>query len=133
MIAAALASAAVALAGPAPATLQGDLDAAAAHWQQSVPVGCSTEALSYAPLSGRLLGEATIPDPAQSGPCVMTIKPGLSRRLRCMTVVHEYGHWLGYGESGVRRRNAGQRVGFGERIGESAYRHHRVESGRPLL
>ena len=25
----------------------------------------------------------------------MTIELGLSNRLRCMTVVHEYGHWLG--------------------------------------
>lgn len=98
MIATALASAAIglsSLAGPAPATLQGDLDAAAAHWQQSAPVGCTTQALSYAQLPGRVFGEATIPDVAQSGPCEMSVRPGLSRRLRCMTVVHEYGHWLG--------------------------------------
>jgi hypothetical protein len=25
----------------------------------------------------------------------MTIELVLSKRLRCMTVVHEYGHWLG--------------------------------------
>jgi hypothetical protein len=95
MIATALASAALALAGPAPATLQGDLDAAAAHWQQSAPAGCSTMALSYAQLPNRILGEATVADTGQSQPCVMTIRPGLTRRLRCMTVVHEYGHWLG--------------------------------------
>ena len=102
ILAAALASATVALAGPAPATLQGDLDAAAAYWQ-SAPAGCSTEALSYAQLPGGVLGEATIPDPAESGPCLMTIKPGLPRRLRCMTVVHEYGHWLGLPHSKDKR------------------------------
>ena len=33
--------------------------------------------------------------PAASGPCEMTIELGLPKRLRCKTVVHEYGHWLG--------------------------------------
>jgi predicted Zn-dependent protease len=96
MIAAvAIASAAVSLAVPAPATLHGDLDAAAAYWHQSAPARCSTEAVGYGNLPNLVLGEATIPDPVETGPCEMTIKPGLSTRLRCMTVVHEYGHWLG--------------------------------------
>jgi hypothetical protein len=95
IVAAAIASAAVSLAAPAPATLSGDLDAAAAYWHQSVPARCSTEAVGYGELPGLVLGQATIPDPAASGPCEMTIELGLSKRLRCMTVVHEYGHWLG--------------------------------------
>jgi hypothetical protein len=93
--AAAIASAALSLTAPAPATLQGDLDAAAAYWHQNAPARCSTEAVAYAKLPGLMLGEATVPDPAESGPCEMTIELGLSGRLRCMTVVHEYGHWLG--------------------------------------
>ena len=63
--AAVIASAAISLAGPAPATLQGDLTAAAAYWHQNTPVRCSTEAVSYTELPRRVLGEATIPDPAQ--------------------------------------------------------------------
>jgi|GEM_PF-1747176 len=95
IVAAAIASAALSLATPAPATLSGDLEAAAAYWHQNVPARCSTEAVSYGKLPNRVLGQATIPDPVESGPCEMTIELGLSRRLRCMTVVHEYGHWLG--------------------------------------
>lgn len=94
-VAAAIASAAVSLAAPAPATLHGDLDAAAAYWHQNAPARCSTEAIGYAKLPHLVLGEATIPDSVESGPCEMTIELGLSNRLRCMTVVHEYGHWLG--------------------------------------
>ena len=94
--AAVIASAAVSLAGPAPATLHGDLDAAAAYWHQNAPASCSTEAATYAKLPGLVLGQTTIPDPAApSGPCEMIIERGLSKRLRCMTVVHEFGHWLG--------------------------------------
>jgi Matrixin len=99
IVAAALASAAVSIAAPAPATLHGDLAAAAAYWQQSTPARCSTEVATYAKLPGLVLGEATIPDPARSGPCEMTIERGLSNRLRCLTVVHEYGHWLGFHHS----------------------------------
>jgi hypothetical protein len=93
--AAAIASAAVSLAAPAPATLHGDLDAAAAYWHQSTPALCSTEAATYARLPGLVLGQTMIPDPTESGPCEMIIERGLSNRLRCLTVVHEYGHWLG--------------------------------------
>ncbi len=104
MIAAAvLASAAVSMGGTAPATLPGDFEAAAAYWQQNTPARCSTKMVSYAKLPGRVLGEATIPDPAQSGPCEMTIERGLSRYLRCMTVVHEFGHWLGFHHSANKR------------------------------
>ena len=95
IVAAAIASAAVSLTVPAPTTLPGDLDAAAAYWHQSAPARCSTEAVGYGKLPNRVLGRATIPDPVESGPCEMTIDLGLSKRLRCMTVVHEYGHWLG--------------------------------------
>jgi Matrixin len=95
IVTAAIASAAVSLAAPAPATLPGDLDAAAAYWHQSAPARCSTEAVGYGKLPNPALGQATIPDPVESGPCEMTIELGLSKRLRCMTVVHEYGHWLG--------------------------------------
>jgi hypothetical protein len=96
MIAAtAIAAAAVSLAAPAPASLPGDLDAAAAYWHQNTPPRCSTAAVGFGRLPSPMLGQATVPDPAQSGPCQMTIELGLSNRLRCMTVVHEYGHWLG--------------------------------------
>lgn len=100
ILAAALASAAVALAGPAPApaTLQGDLDAAAAYWQ-AAPTHCSTESVTLVRSRGRVLGEGTVPDPTQSGPCVMEVSTGMSRRLRCLVVVHEYGHWLGLNHS----------------------------------
>jgi matrixin len=98
IVAAAIASAAI-VAAPAPATLPGDLDAAAAYWHQNAPASCSTEAVGYAKLPSLELGQATVPNPAESGPCEMTIDPGLSNRLRCMTVVHEYGHWLGLGHS----------------------------------
>jgi hypothetical protein len=79
---------------PAPATLQGDLGAAAAYWQ-ATPANCSTESVASARLSPDMLGEATVPDPVQSGPCMMKVSPGMTRRLRCLVVVHEYGHWLG--------------------------------------
>jgi Matrixin len=101
--AAAIASAVVSLAAPAPATLAGDLDAAAAYWQQNAPARCSTQVAGYGKLPSPVLGRATIPDPLESGPCEMTIELGLSRRLRCMTVVHEYGHWLGLEHSTNRR------------------------------
>jgi hypothetical protein len=101
MIVAALASAAIAFT-PAPTTLQGDLDAAAAYWQ-ATPAGCSTEAVSLERMPGRVLGRATIPIPGQSTPCVMSIRPGLTPHLQCMTVVHEFGHWLGYEHSKNRR------------------------------
>jgi hypothetical protein len=95
IVAAAIAGAAVSLAAPAPANLPGDLDAAAAYWHQNTPARCSTAAAGFGQLPDLMLGRATIPSPAESGPCEMTIELGLSNRLRCMTVVHEYGHWLG--------------------------------------
>jgi hypothetical protein len=33
----------------------------------------------------------------------MEISRGMPRRLRCLVVVHEYGHWLGHGHSADRR------------------------------
>lgn len=104
IIATALASAAVAFAGPAaaPATLQGDFDAAAAYWQ-AAPVGCSTESVTSGRMPARVLGEATIPDPVESGPCEMKISRGMSPRMRCLVVVHEYGHWLGHHHSRDRQ------------------------------
>jgi hypothetical protein len=98
ILATALATAAVAFAGaaPAPATLQGDLDAAAAYWQQSVPSQCSSGTISsVTKLPGRVLGEASLSNPGQSSPCTMKISRGMTHRLRCLVVVHEFGHWLG--------------------------------------
>lgn len=98
ILATALATAAVAFAGtaPAPATLQGDLDAATAYWQGAVPSQCSSESISsVAKLPGRVLGEATLTDPTQAGPCTMEISRGMTHRMRCLVVVHEFGHWLG--------------------------------------
>ena len=101
--AAAIASAALSFTSPAPATLHGDLDAAAAYWGQSVPAQCSSEAAAYGKLPGLVLGQTKIPDPTATEPCEMTIERGLTKRLRCLTVVHEYGHWLGLGHSKSRR------------------------------
>jgi hypothetical protein len=97
IIASVLASAAVVLTGPAaaPATLQGDLDAAAAYWQ-AAPVRCSTQSVFVGRTPPHTMGEATLPGAAGSEPCEMKISRGLSPRLRCLVVVHEYGHWLGH-------------------------------------
>lgn len=103
ILASVLASAAVALAGPAaaPATLQGDLDAAAAYWA-AAPARCSTQSVSVGRMPRQVLGEATLSDPVASGPCVMKISRGMTKRMRCLVVVHEYGHWLGHHHSGDR-------------------------------
>jgi hypothetical protein len=101
MIATALASAAIALAAPAPApaTIQGDVAAAAAYWG-ATPAQCTTGVVVAETLPGRVLGEATLTEPEQTEPCTMTITTGMTRRLRCLVVVHEYGHWLGHHHSG---------------------------------
>lgn len=104
IIATALASAAVAFTGPAaaPATLQGDLDAATAYWQ-AAPARCSTKSVFVGRTPPHVLGEATLPEAAASEPCEMKISRGLSLRMRCLVVVHEYGHWLGYHHSRDRQ------------------------------
>jgi matrixin len=103
ILATALASVAVAFAGPAaaPATLQGDFDAASAFWG-TAPTHCSTESVLTRRMPHRVLGEATIPDPVVSGPCEMKITRGMTDRMRCLVVVHEYGHWLGLHHSSDR-------------------------------
>jgi len=103
IIATALASAAVALTGPvaAPTTLPGAVAAAAGYWQ-ATPAHCSTESVSLGRTPPGVLGEATLPD-AAGGPCEMVISRGMSPRLRCLVVVHEYGHWLGHRHSRDRR------------------------------
>jgi hypothetical protein len=103
ILATALASVAVAFAGPAaaPATIHGDFDAAAAYWG-ATPTNCTTESVSARRMPPRVLGEATIPDPAVSGPCEMEITRGMNHRMRCLVVVHEYGHWLGLHHTSVR-------------------------------
>jgi hypothetical protein len=100
MIATALASAAIALAAPAPApaTIQADLAAAATYWQAQ-PTQCASGSVVSEVLPGRVLGEATLTEPEQTEPCAMKITTGMTRRLRCLVVVHEYGHWLGYHHS----------------------------------
>lgn len=104
IIATALAGAAIALGGaaaaPAPATIQGDFAAAESYFHEEVPADCSTESVSAAKLPGRELGEATVP--SQIEPCMMKISRGMTHRLRCLVVVHEFGHWLGLHHSADR-------------------------------
>ena len=118
IFAAALASTVIALSGPAPATLQGDLGAAATYWQQAVPARCSTGSVSSTRLPHHVLGEATIPDPVQSGPCEMKINRGMTRRMRCLVVVHEYGHWLGLHHSADRHNAMFPVIGPSMRVPE---------------
>jgi hypothetical protein len=106
ILAAALASAALSFAAPAPApaTMEGDFAAAATYWQGAAPAGCSSQTVSSVPkLAGRVLGEATLGDPSQNGPCTMEISRGMTHRMRCLVVVHEFGHWLGHGHSSDRK------------------------------
>jgi Matrixin len=106
IFATALATAAIAFAGaaPAPPTLQSDFDAAAAYWQQAAPTQCSSETVSsVAKMPGRVLGEATLSEPGSSGPCTMQVARGMTHRMRCLVVVHEYGHWLGFRHSKDRQ------------------------------
>jgi hypothetical protein len=105
ILAAALASATIALSGPAvaPPTVQADLGAAAAYWQQPIPPQCtSTTVSSVTTLPSRVLGEATESEPNVVGPCTMVIARGMDPRLRCLVVAHEYGHWLGFAHSADR-------------------------------
>src|SRR5688572_2869673 len=85
IIATALASAALVITGPAaaPATLQGDLDAAAAYWQ-AAPARCSSESVFVGRTPPHVLGEATLPDAAASEPCEMKISRDISLRMRCL-------------------------------------------------
>jgi len=80
-----------------------ELRIAAAYWGVPTPPLCGSTAVQFdVPLPPEVAGEATIP--AQAGTaCWMKIAPARTIGTlyeHCLTVVHEYGHWLGLSHSG---------------------------------
>jgi hypothetical protein len=88
---------------PAPSEGWGaaELRIAALYWGTPMPPLCETTAVEFdAPLPPGTLGEATVPV-APGAACWMKIAPQPARvYMQCVTVVHEYGHWMGLGHSG---------------------------------
>jgi hypothetical protein len=84
-----------------------EFEAAKSYWGGAEPVMCSTLRITFdtATVGHEAAADATTP--VQFGtPCVMDIRravPGWrSQLLQCLSVVHEYGHLLGYGHSPER-------------------------------
>lgn len=67
------------------------------------PALCATQEITFdaAPTDNPgAWGEATIA--TEPGPCIMRIAPALGVLNQCLTVVHEFGHWLGLQHSAYR-------------------------------
>lgn len=87
-------------AAPPTFALSDDIAAAEGYWGLQ-PIWCASRLAELAPLPPDRWGQATMPPGGRRVDCVMTIAPELETRpwLRCEVVVHEYGHWLGYGHN----------------------------------
>lgn len=80
-----------------PITVQEDLAAAAAYWEQTPPLCISEEVAEGIPRTPDAWGEGT--QPIRPAHCIMVVDAEVPEPYRCRVVVHEYGHWLGYGHS----------------------------------
>lgn len=77
---------------------EAELKIAHEFWHAS-PTNCTSLSVEFDALNMQLeaAGEATQPEYPQ--PCIMRIAPDLGVLDQCEAVVHEWGHWLGYGHS----------------------------------
>lgn len=66
---------------------------AEAFWDRQ-PTQCTSVTWLPEPLADGN-GEATQPVPGWSGPCTISVRPGLAPSYACLVIVHEYGHLLG--------------------------------------
>lgn len=75
-----------------------ELQAAAEYWGVSSPPLCASTAVEFdATLPPEVVGRATVPTEAGTA-CEMQIVPAAvagGLYFQCVTVVHEFGHWLG--------------------------------------
>jgi hypothetical protein len=104
---AALMAPGVASAAQEPPTPQGgwgaaDLQVAAAYWGVTAPPNCAATNVEFdVELAPGLVGWATEPEePGED--CLMRIATGRvtgGLYWQCVTVVHEFGHWMGLGHS----------------------------------
>lgn len=85
-----------------PAPLVGPLKAAQAYWGVEYPSRCFDGELAYGtPLSeeGEAMAATSTLAERPGEYCEMTVSPALGPEAQCRAVVHEFGHWRGFGHT----------------------------------